>query len=330
MRNHRVSLRDIAELAGVTKMTVSRCLREPDSVSLVTREKITKVLEDIHYVPSRSANIMLNAKSNAIGILIPSFQNQVFADILAGMESVTGQYGFQLLISEYNYSAESEEKQILNLMSYDVEGLVLCEKSHTPRARGFLNAANIPIVEIMDTLEPHIDIEVGFNNHMAAYDMVTTMIGRGKKRIYYFSSRDDQRDNQRYAGYQQAMEDHGLTVYRLTPNKISSFSLGALMLEQALKEPVQPDGIFCTNDDIAVGVLFECLRKNIAVPNTISIAGFHGLDIGKTVTPTLASVITPRFAIGKLSAEMLINKINSRPVICTIDVGFDIFQGETI
>ncbi|WP_413735046.1 DNA-binding transcriptional regulator IdnR [Sodalis sp. RH21] len=330
MRNHRVSLRDIAALSGVTKMTVSRYLREPSSVSLGTREKIARVLEDIHYVPSRSANMMLNAKSSAIGILIPSFQNQVFADILAGMESVTGQYGFQLLISEYNYSSVSEEKQILNLMSYDVEGLVLCEKSHTSRARGFLTAANIPIVEIMDTLEPQIDIEIGFNNRVAAYEMVTTMIGRGKRVIYYFSSRDDQRDNQRYAGYQQAMAKHGLDVYRLTPNKISSFSLGALMLQQALKEKVPPDGIFCTNDDIAVGVLFECLRNNISVPDTISIAGFHGLDIGKAVTPMLASVNTPRFAIGKLSAEMLINKINSRPVTRTIDVGFDIFQGETI
>lgn len=330
MRNHRISLQDIATLAGISKMTVSRYLRDSRQVSAKTRKKIAEILDEVNYVPSRAPNIMLSAKSNSIGVLIPSFQNLVFPDILSGLEFVTNQHGYQLLISEYHYSKEQEENQILNLLSYDIEGLVLCEKNHTLRALSYLQSLKIPVIEIMDTLETQVDIEIGFDNQSAAYHMVSAMIASGKKNIYYFGSRNDQRDNQRYIGYRMAMQEHSLSARRVSPNSISSFSLGAMMLQEALREEPTPDGIFCTNDDIAVGVLQACLRCGIKVPEQIAIAGFHGLDIGKAVTPVLASVITPRFEIGKKAAEVIIKKMNVTPEHGSFDLGFKIFTGETI
>lgn len=330
MRNNRISLQDIASLAGVSKMTVSRYLREPKQVASETRLKIAEILDEMNYIPSRAPNIMLNAKSNSIGVLIPSFQNQVFSDILSGLEFITNQHGYQLLISEYNYSRENEEKQIINLLSYDIEGIVLCEKVHTLRAQSYLRSSKIPVIEIMDTLESQIDIEIGFDNKLAAYHMVNAMIQHGKKQIYYFGSRNDQRDNQRYLGYRAAMQESGLLARRISPNSISSFSLGAMMLKDVLAGEQKVDGIFCTNDDIAVGVLQECLRRGIRVPEQMSIAGFHGLDIGKTVTPVLASVITPRFEIGKKSAEVIIKKLDAANATRSVDLGFKIFTGETI
>lgn len=330
MRNNRISLQDIATLAGVSKMTVSRYLRDSKKVASETGTKIAEILDEMNYVPSRAPNMMLGAKSKSIGVLIPSFQNQVFSDILSGLEFVTNQYGYQLLISEYNYSREKEEKQILNLLSYDIEGLVLCDKNHTLRAQSYLHSQKIPVIEIMDTLDSQLDIEIGFDNKLAAYHMTNTMITSGKRNIYYFGSRNDQRDNQRYVGYRVAMQEFNLTARRMIPNSISSFSLGVTMLKQVLREERKADGIFCTNDDIAVGVLQECLRLGIRVPQDMAIAGFHGLDIGKAVTPTLASVITPRFEIGKKSAEVIIHKMNGAHHAKSFDLGFKIFSGETI
>lgn len=330
MRNNRISLQDIASLAGVSKMTVSRYLRDANKVAPETRTKIVEILDEMKYVPSRALNIMVSSKSNAIGVLIPSFQNQVFSDMLSGLEFITNQHGYQLLISEYNYSREREEKQILNLLSYDIEGLVLCEKNHTLRAKSYLISKKIPVIEIMDTLDHQLDIEIGFDNKLAAYHMTNTMISSGKTNILYFGSRNDQRDNQRYMGYHMAMQQHNLKALRVLPNSISSFSLGATMLKEVLREGRILDGVFCTNDDIAVGVLQECLRLGIRVPQDMAIAGFHGLDIGKAVTPMLASVITPRFEIGKRAAEVIINKMNGVNDSKSYDLGFKIFRGETI
>ena len=128
MRNHRISLQDIATLAGVTKMTVSRYIRSPKKVAKETGERIAKIMEEINYIPNRAPGMLLNAQSYTLGILIPSFQNQLFADILAGIESVTSEHNYQTLIANYNYDRDSEEESVINLLSYNIDGIILSEK----------------------------------------------------------------------------------------------------------------------------------------------------------------------------------------------------------
>ncbi len=153
MRNHRISLQDIATLAGVTKMTVSRYIRSPKKVAKETGERIAKIMEEINYIPNRAPGMLLNAQSYTLGILIPSFQNQLFADILAGIESVTSEHNYQTLIANYNYDRDSEEESVINLLSYNIDGIILSEKYHTIRTVKFLRSATIPVVELMDVQE---------------------------------------------------------------------------------------------------------------------------------------------------------------------------------
>ncbi|WP_181960009.1 substrate-binding domain-containing protein, partial [Klebsiella pneumoniae] len=92
---------------------------------------------------------------------------------------------------------------------------------------------------------------------------------------------------------------------RIAPNKVSSVSIGTGMMTLARQMYADMDGILCTNDDLAVGVLQECLASGISVPQELAIAGFHGLEIGQIVSPRLASVLTPRFEMGKVATEIL-------------------------
>ncbi|MEN3753535.1 DNA-binding transcriptional regulator IdnR [Mangrovibacter yixingensis] len=332
MRNHRISLQDIATLAGVTKMTISRYLRTPHKVSRETGEKIASIIEEINYVPNRAPEMLLNAKSYTVGILIPSFQNQLFSDILAGIESVTSGHNYQTLIANYNYCQHSEEEQVINLLSYNIDGIILSEKHHTVRTSKFLRAAQIPVVEVMDTQGNRLDMEVGFNNKQAAYDMVNTMLEkRQRKKIAYLGSKDDVRDEQRFQGYSEAMVEAGLPCLRINPHSISSIHLGSQMLQDALAQYPDLDGVFCTNDDIAMGALLWCHMQNIRVPQTLSIAGFHGLEMGKRMIPSLASVITPRFDIGRTAAQMLLKKIVDDEIVGdSVDLGYQIYMGDTL
>lgn len=135
MRNHRISLQDIATLAGVTKMTVSRYIRSPKKVARETGERIAQIMEEINYIPNRAPAMLLNAQSYTLGVLIPSFQNQLFADILAGIESVTSGHNYQTLIANYNYNRDSEEESVINLLSYNIDGIILSEKISYPQNR---------------------------------------------------------------------------------------------------------------------------------------------------------------------------------------------------
>ncbi len=327
MRNQRVTLQDIALLADVTKMTVSRFLRTPEKVSPETRERITKVMEEVGY-PLEDAE--RPQKTPRIGILVPSFNNQIFSDLLAGIESVTLQQGFQTLVVNYEYSKEREEEHIINLLTYQLAGLILTDSVHTLKADKYLNAAAIPVAQVMDLDDTHGRIAVGFDNFQAGYDMAATLLASGKQHVVYFGSMSDARDKKRYQGYSQAMQERNLEPMHITPNKVSSVSIGAGMLALARQLYPQVNAVLCTNDDIAVGVLQECLKSGIKIPEEMAISGFHGLDIGLATTPLLASVITPRYEMGKVAAEIILKKIKNLPTIERVDLHYRISLGGTI
>lgn len=293
-KRKRPTLQDIATHLGITKMTISRYLRNPNAVAASTRQKIAMAIEEFGYIPNRAPDILSNAKSRAIGVLVPSLTNQVFAEVLKGIEMITDNAGYQTMLAHYGYSESKEEQRIESLLSYNVDGLILSENHHTERTRKMLEIANIPVIEIMDCSEVGLQQAIGFDNVSAAQSMVETMINRGRRHIVYFSARMDKRTRLKMQGYEQAMKRHGLTPHSLITEIPSSFSLGSEQLRQTLEKYPETDGIFCTNDDLAIGAIFECQKRGIRIPQEMAIAGFHGHDVGQSMTPQLATVITPR------------------------------------
>lgn len=330
MKDKRISLQDIADLTGVTKMTVSRYLRDPQQVSAINRDKISKVLEDINYIPNRAPEILLGSQSRSIGIVIPSFKNQIFLDVLAGIESIASTHHYQTIITNYDYDKTVEEEKIINLLSYNIDALILMEKQHTKRTVKYLKAAKIPVAELMDITTQCLDIQVGFDNEQAAFDMTYALINSGKKNIVYFNSIASARDASRYHGYCRAMNDARLLPKQVQPNVVSSINLGRSLFHEAIQSYPEMDGVFCTNDDIAVGVLLECQSYQISVPEQIAIAGFHGLEIGNANPQKIASVITPRFEIGKVSTELLLKRLMGETVPQKVDLQYQIDLGKTI
>lgn len=330
-KNKRPTLQDIADYLGITKMTISRYLRNPDSVANGTQARIAEAIERFGYIPNRAPDILSNAKSRAIGVLVPSLTNQVFANVIRGIEQITDKAGYQTMLAHYGYSEKKEERRIESLLSYNVDGIILSESQHSEKTKKMLKVANIPVIEIMDTTEVGIQQVVGFDNIAAAQAMVETMINRGHRNVVYFAARQDKRTRLRQQGYENAMARHQLTPHVIATKEHSSFTLGGELLHQALETFPQIDGIFCTNDDIAIGAIFECQRLGIQVPKQIAVAGFHGHDVGQSITPQLATVITPRLDIGRIAAQELLARIDNIPAqSAIINLGYQIHFGESI
>ncbi|CAG9297619.1 gluconate operon transcriptional repressor GntR [Celerinatantimonas diazotrophica] len=331
MKNKRPTLLDVANQVGVTKMTVSRYLRQPENVALATGSKIQHAIDELGFVPSRAPEILANSKSYAIGVLLPSLTNQVFAQVLRGLESQTEAAGYQTMLAHYGYSEEIEEKRIESLLSYNIDGLLLSDRRHTPRVNKILQSAGIPVIEMMDIDVPGQYPVVGFNNHMAAYTMTQAMIQRGYQHVVYLGARMDARTSLKQHGYEQAMVDAGLTHYSVTTEKASSFSLGGQLLDECLRRYPQCDGIFCTNDDLAIGAIFECQKRGLDIPGQIAVAGFHGHDMGQVMCPQLASVITPREAIGRIAARQMLARLAGQTSHeSVVDLGYKLHFGQSI
>lgn len=331
MKKKRATLQDVADLVGVTKMTVSRFIRNPNQVSDTLRQRIQDALDTLGYIPNRAPDILSNSKSHAIGVLLPSLTNQVFSEVIRGVESILEPAGYQTMLTHYGYSRELEEKRIATLLSYNVDALIISESLHTERAQKMLENAGIPVIEIMDANTPSSLRAVGIDNEAAAFDMTETMILHGHENVVYFAARMDQRTLQKIQGYENAMNKHGLTPIIKQTRSASSFTLGAQFLEEVLQEHPNTNGIFCTNDDLAIGALYACQKKGIEVPEAMGIAGFHGHDIARAMVPLLATVITPREEMGKIAAQELLQalagKHNPNPVS---KLSYRIELGETI
>lgn len=330
MKVQRITLNDIATLAGVTKMTVSRYLRTPEKVKSDTALRIASVIEELGYQPDPDNPTVSSNAIERIGVLVPSFNNQIFADLLSGVEAAASVQGYQTLVVNYDYDSQKEEEQIATVLAFNVKALLLTESVHSMRAEKYLRSARIPIAEVMGLTENPGRINVGFDNQRAGLDMTRMLLASGKQQIIYFGSMSDVRDEQRYAGYCQAMAEAGLKPGRISPGKVSSVTIGAGMMTLARQMYPAMDGILCTNDDLAVGVLRECHASGIKVPEQLAIAGFHGLEIGQVTTPKLASVLTPRFEMGKVATEILIKKIKGLPTIERVDLHYRLSMGETI
>jgi LacI family transcriptional regulator, gluconate utilization system Gnt-I transcriptional repressor len=331
IKNKRPTLQDVADIVGVTKMTISRYLRNPDKVSVDMQKKIEIAVEELGYIPNRAPDLLSNAKSHAIGILVPSLTNQVFAEVIRGIETVTEAAGYQTMFAHYGYSAELEEERIRFLLSYHIDGLILSESHHTPRTLKMIQTAGIPVIEMMDVISPAIAQSVGIDNFAASYQMVSRMIDKGYKNIVYLGARLDVRTQLRQQGYQKAMQEKSLQSRSVMTEAPSSFSLGSQLLQQTLDRYPETDGIFCTNDDLAIGAIYECQRQGIKIPQQIAIAGFHGHDIGLSMVPKLATVVTPREKIGRITAEQLVARLKGDTIENkVIDLGFEIRDGDSI
>lgn len=331
MKKKRPVLQDVADRVGITKMTVSRYLRHPDQVSVALQSRIAEALDALGYIPNRAPDILSNATSRAIGVLLPSLTNQVFADVLRGIETVTDAAGYQTMLGHFGYSAEKEELQIRSLLGWNIDGLILTERTHTAASLRMIETAGIPVLEMMDCVSPCLDLAVGFDNVEAARQMTHAILQKGHRNTVYLGARLDERTLLKQQGYEMAMREANLEPRSVMMEEASSFSMGGMLMQEARARYPETDSLFCTNDDLAVGAMFECQRLGLRVPEEMAIAGFHGHDITQVVSPQLATVLTPREQMGYESAKLLLARIRGEQTgSLKVDVGFTLSAGGSI
>lgn len=328
-----VRMSDVARLANVSAMTVSRALRAPDTVSEDTRERIAEAIEKTGYIPNRLAGNLSSQHSDVIGLVVPSLRNSLFADTIQAIADALGQAGFHVLISESGHSLEKEEKLVLAFLAQQVSGIILHNTTHTPRLRQTLDKAGIPVVETGDLSRDPIDLVVSYSNFEAAKAMTRHLCRRGYRRIAFMSlaTENNDRMRERRRGYLDALEEAGVPqddkLILETPDGLNGGRDGLLKLLSMKKKP---DAVFCSGDVLAVGAALECQRRNIKVPEELAIASFDDLNILEHLVPTITALRLPRREIGTFSASMVLQRILGLGTgVVAKDLGFDIVERES-
>ncbi len=328
----RPTIADVARKAGVGAITVSRALREPERVSEELRGQIQRAVDELGYMPDPNARALASARAEVFGVLVPSLTNNVFAEVVRGIYDGLSAGPFRIQIANTHYSGMEEERLLQLFLSQRPAALIVSGIDQTRAARRLLETAGCPVVQIMETGLDPVDMMVGFSHFDGGRVATQHMIDIGYRRIGFLGARMDPRSQRRLAGYRAAVEAAGLFDPRLlttTPTP-SSVSLGRELFREALAKVPTLDAVFCNNDDIALGVLFECHRASIEVPKRIGITGFNDLDMMHVAFPSVTSVRTPRYEIGRRAVAMALAELSGdRPQERVVDLGFELVKRES-
>jgi LacI family gluconate utilization system Gnt-I transcriptional repressor len=328
----RPTLSDVADLAGVGSITVSRALRDPSRVSTELRERIDAAVDALGYVLNPNARALASVRSDVIGVLIPSVTNNVFADVLRGIHDGLGGSHHHIQFGNTHYSAAEEERLLKVFLSQHPSALIVSGIDQTPAARRLLENAGCPVVQIMEVGPDPVDMMIGFSHFDGGQAVTRHLIETGRRRIAFLGARMDPRSARRLAGYSAAMEEVGLFDPRLvttTPNP-SSITMGSELFAEALARAPELDGVVCNNDDLALGVLFACHRAGIDVPGRVGVAGFNDHEMMAAAFPSMTSLRTPRYAMGRGAATMALAAVAGEVAEARIvDLGFELVIRES-
>lgn len=312
------TMADVARLAGVSPMTVSRAFRQDTSVSEATRNLIRGAADQLGYVIDSTAASLRSQRSDFVAVTVPSINNANFAETLRGLTEGLKPRGLQILLGATGYDIHEEERLIEQLLRRRPEAIVVTGGRHTPRARRLLESAAIPVVETWDLPEHPIGHVVGFSNAAAMRAIVDHFVAKGLTRIAFLGgdADGDTRGADRRRGFVAAMKARGLDPSRLIAAGTPPISMreGAEAMARLLRDLPDTEAVICVSDLSAFGALTECQRLGVSVPGRISIAGFGDYEIAGIAVPSLTTINPFPHEIGTHAAALVLDVLDGRQV----------------
>ncbi|THV38367.1 LacI family transcriptional regulator [Rhizobium rosettiformans W3] len=324
-----MTLSDVAHQAGVSAITVSRALREPEKVSPPLREAILKVVEEMGYVPDLAARALASKNSGLVGVMSPGLTSHAFLALIRGIEDRVRSSDLRIQYASAETDTEDQLRQLRFFLSQNPAGLIHVGQIGDPAIDDLLRHAPCPVVEIMDVSREPSDMAIGIDHRQAAKTATRHLLEKGYRRIAMLGGAWDFRARRRLEGFRAVLEEAGLfdPALVLSIDGSTSVGLGCHLLDRLKSEAPDAEAAFCHNDDIALGVLFECQRRGLAVPQDFGICGFNDLDYAGFAFPAITSVRVPRYEIGYRAVDMIIRAAGSdTSPTKRVDLGYQLVQ----
>ena len=290
-----INIYDVAKIAGVSIATVSRVMNDSPKVSAKTREKVLEAIEKSDYTPNVFAQGLGQGTMHTIGILVPSISDLYMSSAVAYIEDLLHDEGYDVLLSCSGYLSEQKESHIEMLLSKKIDALILVgstfagsdDETHNTE---YINKAadKIPVFLINGLIDGENIFCTASNDYQASYDAASHLINSGCRKILFLTDSRSYSAKQKLSGYTQALIDAGLKPvadYIIhTKNDITI----ARDLLLSLKLPF--DGVFATDDAMAVGALKYAAKKKLSVPGKLKVIGYNNSALCLATEPELSSV----------------------------------------
>jgi len=309
-----VTLRDIAEIAGVSVSTVSRVLNgksEKHRISADTKQKVVSAAERLNYRPNQLARGLRLQKTQTIGLICPDISNPFFANISRSVQIHAYENGYSTLVGNTDENIETEIEQIGLLKSKGVDGFVIMpvglESCHIEE----LLQDNVPLVLLDRCFDDLKTNSVVVNNFKGAYMATEHLIKYGHTRIAIIQGlQNTSTNNARVGGFKSALEDYNIPISSsLIVGKSFGQKSGYLETKLLLNLDEPPTAIFATSDLITLGAFNAVYEEGLSIPEDISIVSFDDVDFGAFLAAPLTTIAQPKDLMGEMAVKLLLEDI---------------------
>lgn len=324
--SNKLTIRDIAQLAGVSTATVSRVLNNKPDVDPTTREHVMKVVQEHGFVPSVTASSLAGGRSPLLGVLVPSLTWPLMPQIMQSIAEVIEQTSYELVL--YSISHRTDRSGLIDrilatrlidgLLAVYPDGIASAESTEPINRESSTHlreiyARGFPVVMLDDQSLPGPIPWVGPDNRVGAYEAVRHLVRHGHRRIAHVQGPlQYQCSLDRFAGYQQALEEAGIAV---DPTLIAqgdfTTASGRAATTRLLDLAERPTAIFAANDQMAYGVLSVSEAHGLRLPDDLAVIGFDDTTLSSHTRPALTTVKQPFAEMGRSAAEMLLALVSA-------------------
>ncbi len=284
-----MNIGDIADIAGVSRAAVSRYLNN-GYVSAEKRERIRRVIEETHYMPSVQAQTLRTKKTRLIGVVLPRINSDPISSVVEGIGAVLHEHGYNMLLASTDESPDKELDFLRIFSKNRVDGVILVATVFTDVHLEILSQMKIPVVIVGQRLEGYVSVY--HSDYEAACALTRCVLESGRKRIGYISviKEDVAVGQKRWQGFCDVMAEAGLPV----PDEpvIADFSMksGFEKMAELLSRQPDADAVICATDDIALGAMQYLKKQGKRIPEDVALASFGDNVLASVTTPDLTTV----------------------------------------
>ncbi len=330
MNNKNVDIYTIAEHAGVSKSTVSRVLNNKDDVSETTREKVIDVIKELNYKPNSSAKGLATQKTKTVGLVVSEITNSFFSMFVKGAEDKAMEENYNIMLANSNWVVEEELKCIRMFEEGRVDGILMISGGGDDLLNDYLNnLANkdIPLIVVDRKINNQLIPKINVENVKAAYEGTKYLIELGHRKIAFVKGDDIAASDasiDRVKGYRKALAENDIDTEIIEPGFFEREG-ACFATEKILKNHPDITAIFYASDMMAVGGLKALKEAGLKVPEDVSVLGFDDIELAKIIDPALSTLRQPRYKMGYLGMEKLIDKLEGRPKeVYEDDISFEL------
>lgn len=310
------TIKDVAKKARVSISTVSRVINDSKPVSSEVKQRVLDAVKELNYKPNEIARTLVTKKSYLIGVIVTDLADSYVAEMVRGIEEIGKMYNYDILLCSTFGDMEAEVKYVRLLNTKQVEGIILISDILNEELHEQTQPSRAPIVYLNRFYYRQEYHTVRIDNFKAAYEMTNYLINLGHKKVAYVSNKGDKSflESDKIKGYKKAISQHSDLQETIFYSKDRDIEDGYEVAEELVEYRDKITAVFCSYDELAIGVLNYLYDHNIKVPDEISVTGFGDIKTASILRPTLTTIQEPFYDIGAVAIRRIIKELKGEKV----------------